>query len=153
MDLQDNEDAMKLLERLEARDRRVMYLALPVIAVLLIYIVVIEPLSASRQAASQRLDTALANIAWLQQQASENRLATAQCRPDLETDTAEALAARLGVSLEEVGDRLRVRTGNGNDVLALVRNLPCIGHRVAGFELSAIDGDGNVDGWIALAPM
>jgi len=143
-----------LLERLNERERRILCLAAPVIALLLAYLLV-SPLVAQRAEANLRLNRAVDNIAWFQSRIHRSEISGNLCRGYPVGTNIAHLASRFQLRLADAPSRwdgkvsFAVAQANGNHAVQYLRALTCAGLQIDSFELDSIDAAGRVSGHIS----
>ena len=137
------------------QEKKILVLGLPVIVLLVLYILLVQPLAQSYLARQTALDTANSDLAWIRDQREIlDRLNTA-CDPralvysqdSFESDI-EAAARRFSLvpNLRQQGGdnsyQLILNNAQGNRVLTLVRILSCSGASVTSLDIQSAGTDG-----------
>ncbi|MGV6807987.1 MAG: hypothetical protein ACWA5K_08820 [bacterium] len=138
----------KFLDSLSARDRQIVLVALPVIAILL-FILIGRYVIGLNQAASERLDLAFGHVAWLEQ--NSDRLGAGVCGGAAGQSAQQKVReAGITATVETAENRLRVdvSSGQGNRVLNLVEQIACDGWAAESLSLTAGQNSGVVSGRI-----
>ena len=133
------------------RDRRILRLSIPVVAVLLVLIVA-RGLWHQRQGAAEHLERTLEDVAWMQARGSAIASQAGGCRGgELNAKTIVSMASGYGIDgkVEPVVSgavQLEVSSVAGNRMLDLVAEIQCRGGRVSALELVADGVPGQVSG-------
>ncbi len=145
----------KYWQQLAPRDRKILLGSLPVV-IILVVLLAARPLVKDRARATEELDRALEDLAWLQAQQEAMALPDKGCSGSAWTDDGiESLARQYGVEISPPEPRggestLTLDAAHGNRVIAMLRELECRGARVDGLELNTLDEDGTVSGRASL---
>ena len=138
------------------RDRRILALAAPAVAVL-VALLVLRGLYTDREQAMIRLDRALEDVAWLEATKDALPGSVRRCGDGAPAQSLSSLAGSYGLVLasppaeEGTGIRLEVASGHGNRLLAMVDHLSCRGIGVIRMELETVDQRGMVKGVVVLS--
>jgi len=138
------------LTSLSERDRKVLLLALPLVALLAVALVIKALVGEHRQSA-EKLDLVLEDIAWLQAQRDSLAQLNQACgRASWSDSTVRRLATRYGLNLQQSSRgeslALTIEAGHGNQVIAFLNDLECQGARVQSVSLKTVDDGGAVKG-------
>jgi len=144
---------------LSPRDRRILFLAMPLI-LLLIVAVAGRTLVQQQDRAEARLNRSLEDIAWLQSQSAFVPQQGRRCPvASWNSKRINALAGRYSLTLGSMpvieGSRLQlaVASAPGNQVVEFIAVLECQGATLTDFELETLDASGAVRGsLVALLP-
>jgi len=151
---------MRFSQNLNARDRHLLMIAVPVVLVLLILLGA-RNLISQRAHVKEHLGRTLEDIAWLQAQSRFVTGVGASCpAAPWNTSSIAALAGRHSVNLAAVPQfqngelRLDIDLSQGNRVVDLIKALSCQGGRINEFDLRTVDNQGMVRGsLVLLAPV
>ena len=137
-----------------AQEQKILLLGIPVIFVLIIYLLAVQPLAQIYLSQKAELDTRYEDLSWIRDQRDLLERINTSCdaRSAVYLDTSltsdiEAAARRFGFTPQlralPEADRFRLTLPSvqGNRVLSLTRALTCSGVSVINLELTSISAD------------
>ena len=136
------------------QEKKILILGVPLILLLVLYILLVQPLASSYMARQVALDTATADLQWIRDQREILERLNTSCDPrslvysldSIESDI-EGAARRFSLvpNLRSQGGdnryELILNNAQGNRVLSLVRILSCSGASVISLDMQSAETD------------
>lgn len=133
---------------LQDQEKRILKYGVPVIALLILYLLVIQPLASTYFSRQSEMSQRVEDLVWIRDQREHLQRLNTSCDlrgPIFSEDTfrtdIEAAARRFGMAPvvrelpQAAGYQLQITNAEGNRILSLVRMLSCSGVRVSQLEI------------------